>query len=309
MGEKLYKYMGANILKLALSKDNTCSFKCSYPKDFNDPYELFLTLDFQQDPDMLATYNDTIGDMPQLPTTCFSKSPSVIPMWAHYGHNHRGVVVEVDEERVLENIPDINFGDVDYMDGPGDSLADMLARAARIGKPRYHFLLQQGVFSAAYYTKHSCWSYEQERRLVAQGNLVTKVNDIMLIDLPIDCITTLIVGLSASNETKDSIRTLSEDIDANYLEMRIGKATSIPYYVNSNGVRFHFDAGDIKQCANTCEDCGEPITSESDLCSWCSITENDEYDAASRNPLRILQQSGGLEGYYKAMLEVGRDKE
>ena len=91
MGSKIYKYLGADVLNIALSKEGVCSFKCSYPKDFNDPYELFLTIDFKQTPELLATYKDTIGELPQLPTSCFSRSPSVIPMWAHYAHNHRGV--------------------------------------------------------------------------------------------------------------------------------------------------------------------------------------------------------------------------
>ncbi|MDH5548143.1 MAG: DUF2971 domain-containing protein [Gammaproteobacteria bacterium] len=306
MGSKVYKYMGADTLKLSLSKEDVCSFKCSHPKDFNDPYELFLTIDFQQDPEMLATYKDTIGVMPQLPTTCFSKSPSVTPMWAHYAHGHRGVVIEIDEEIVIDSLPDVEFGDVDYRDEPSDDLLDMLARACHIGKLRYHFLLQRGVFSAAYYTKHTCWSYEQERRLVVGNELVNAVGDIILLDLPVGSITSLIAGHNATQETKDSVNVLADNIGANYFEMNIGKTTSVPYFLDSNGMAHQYHSGSIQKCINMCEECKEPISEEADLCSWCSITEDHEYQAASTNPLRMLQRMGGLEDYYESMMDVER---
>lgn len=309
METKIYKYLGSDVLSMALSKEGFCSFKCSYPKDFNDPYELFLTIDFQQDPELLATYKDTIGELPQYPTTCFSKSPSVIPMWAHYAHNHRGVVVEIDEKILSEKLPDIGFGDVDYDDKPSEDLLDMLARACHIGKPRYHFLLQQGVYSAAYYTKHSCWSYEQERRLVANDKIVKTVNGVMLLDFPVECISSLIVGHGADKKTKDMVCVLASDIGADFFEMKIGKTTALPYYVDSDEETYHYVSGSISKCDNTCQECGEPINDKSELCSWCAITEHHEDAVASRNPLRMLQHTGGLEDYYKAMLKVGRDDE
>jgi hypothetical protein len=79
----IYKYLGHEVIdKLFQSPDNV-TFKCSLPKDFNDPYELFLTIDFKEEPELLAFYADAIGELPQYPTTCFSRSPAVIPMWAH----------------------------------------------------------------------------------------------------------------------------------------------------------------------------------------------------------------------------------
>ncbi len=306
MSSKIYKYLGSEVLNLALSKDGVCSFKCSYPKDFNDPYELFLTIDFQQDPDLLATYKDTIGDLPQLPTTCFSKSPSVIPMWAHYAHNHRGVVVEIDETKLSELMPDINFGDVDYLDSPREGLADMLARACRIGKPRYHYLLQSGVFSAAYYTKHTCWSYEQERRLVANDSLVKTTNDIMLLDLPTECISAIIAGHSTNDETKKMVRQLSNDVGAKYFEIKIGKTTATPYYIDSDGITYQYNSGPITKCESTCQKCKEPLKDDSKLCSWCAISEQHEDHAARTNPLRMLQEIGQLDDYYKGMQEIDR---
>ncbi len=308
MNSKLYKYMGADVLELALSKEGVCSFKCSYPKDFNDPYELFLTIDYKQAPDLLATYKDTIGELPQLPTTCFSKSPSVVPMWAHYSYNHRGVVIEFDETVFLEKFPDVGFGDVDYRDNPREGLLDLLVRACRIGKPRYHYLLQQGVFNTAYYTKHSCWSYEQERRMVVPEKSINNVNGIMLIEFPVECISSIIVGLRADADTKNKISMLAENIGAEFYEMFIGKTSAVPYFINSDKDSCLFESGSINICDYTCTECGEPLSDDSSICSWCAIQEHHESDASRNNPLRMLQRYGELEDYYKAMHAVTHNK-
>lgn len=296
--------MGADVLEVALSKSGFCSFKCSYPKDFNDPYELFLTIDYKQDPDLLATYRDTIGELPQLPTTCFSKSPGVVPMWAHYSHGHRGVVIEFNETLFLEHFPDVGFGDVDYRDEASEELLDLLVRACRIGKPRYHYLLQRGVFNAAYYTKHSCWFYEQERRLITDDANINKINGIMLIEFPVECISSIIVGLRADEKTKTKVSKLTEDIGAEYYEMLIGKTSATPYFLNSDKDACLHESGSINICEFTCTECGEPLSDEASICPWCAIEEHHELDAARNNPLRMLDQYGKLEGYYKEMQAI-----
>src|SRR5690606_19162845 len=147
MGKPIYKYLSPDIAKLVLTPDGPV-FKCSYPKDFNDPYELFLTINFNERPDALAFYQEVIGELPQQPTTCFANSPAITPMWAHYGRNLEGVVVQVDEQCLSSHFENSSFGDVDYRDGPADELTDLLYRALVIGKPRYTYMLRQGVFSA-----------------------------------------------------------------------------------------------------------------------------------------------------------------
>ena len=149
-----------------------------------DRYELFLTIDFKQEPEVLAFYADAIGELPQLPTTCFSRSPSVIPMWAHYAQNSEGFAIEFDESELATAFPKSGFGDVDYRDAPDDGLSDTLHRAYHIGKPRYVYILHTGVFSAAYYTKATCWNYEQERRMIVGENEIRQAGDLMLVDVP-----------------------------------------------------------------------------------------------------------------------------
>ena len=302
----IYKYMGADVFELALNKDGICSFKCSYPKDFNDPYELFLTIDFQQSPELLATYQDTIGELPQKPTTCFSKSPNVIPMWAHYAHGHRGIVLEFNETLFLEHFPEVGFGDVKYRDSADGGLLDTLARACHIGKPRYHYMLQRGVFSAAYFTKHSHWSYEQERRLVTEDEQVKMNGEIMLLEFPAECINSVIVGNRASDKTKEFALQISSEIGANYLEIKTSKLSSEPYFIDQNNLKYRFKENEIKESKFVCDSCDEPLDENLKLCSWCSIEKHHIEDAAIQNPLRMLQDIGQLESYYKSMNEIGK---
>jgi len=306
MGAKLYKYTGADVVDKAFSKDDKCSFKCSYPKDFNDPYELFLTIDYDQDAELLAFYQETIGNIPQLPTTCFSKSPDVVPMWAHYSHNHSGVVIEVDEEKLSEAFPDIGFGDIDYRNEPDEDILDLLHRAIVTCKTRHTYLLQRGVFGAAYYTKNTCWNYEQERRLIASPEDCVEVNGLVFIQIPNDCITSLIVGHKATSETKSNIEALANNLGCSYYEMHIGRSNSKPYFINSNQSVHTYSGSGIIECDNTCETCNEPIPEGKENCPWCSIEQSHEMSAAGRNPMRMLESMGRLKDYYKKMDEIGK---
>lgn len=300
---KIYKYLGPDILEKSLKEENFCSFKCSYPKDFNDPYELFLTIDFNQEPDLLACYMEAIGEIPQLPTTCFSKSPSVIPMWAHYAHNHRGVVVEIDTDILKSLLPDIMFGNVEYRDEPFDGLLDLLRRLHLIGKPRYFVMLQKGVLSAAYFTKQGCWSYEQEVRVVAQEEDVSVFGDLQLLKLPIECITALIVGHNADKEIKDKISKTADEISTAYYEMKIGKSSAQPYFVDSSGEVHEFNGTEIAEFQYSCGNCGEPAHNESDLCPWCSITDDNIESARFNSPARIFSHFG-LSDAFKELYKI-----
>ncbi len=305
---KTYKYMSNEVLKIVFSEEGQCSFKCSYPRDFNDPYELFLTIDLEQKPGILAHYKEVIGELPQRPVTCFSKAPNVIPMWAHYGDNHSGIVLEFDETEFQKHFPNVGFGDVDYQDKPNTNLGEMLERAYAVGKPRYHYLLQRGVFSAAYYTKHSCWSYEQERRLVASEEDIVEVGDIKLLKFPSSCISSVIVGSQATDEEKAVALEIAERIGASYYEMKIGKSSAIPFFVDVDQKVYIFASESIQEANNVCPSCREPIAETDEACKWCSINEEDQLVAAERNPFRMMESAGLLENYYKMMMSVEKGK-
>lgn len=295
----LYKYCSPGIAANVFSNSDSATLKFSMPKDFNDPYELFLTIDFNRDPEELAFYLDLIGENLQYPTTCFSKSPSVAPMWAHYAENQRGFVIEFSEEKLAAAFEDSRFGDVTYSDSPAHDLSDLLMRAHQIKKYRYNLWLIQAVLSAGYFTKTLCWSYEQERRMIVDKAATRSAGDIMLLDVPRDAITTIICGAKATDETKATLKEIADEIGCNFLELRIGRSSVTPYMVDNAGNPFHFAAGQIDASQFYCEECQEPTTEGVFSCSWCSIDDDARYQAAMSNSFRILDRYGLLEGYLK----------
>lgn len=73
-------------------------FLANLPKNYNDPFELFLSVNVKDaDVEDIAYYLEILGEIPQMPTSCFSKRPDVVPMWAHYGRNHAGYAIEIEE--------------------------------------------------------------------------------------------------------------------------------------------------------------------------------------------------------------------
>jgi len=308
MSKYIYKYVGPSYLDKVFSCKDHVTLKCSYPKDFNDPYELFLTIDFNERPEILAFYADAVGELPQLPTTCFSRSPAVLPMWAHYAQTLQGFCIEFDEELLAQSFPKSTFGDVDYQDAPNAGLTDMLHRAYGIGKPRYMYFLHKGVFSAAYYTKATCWNYEQERRMILKESETRRLDELILIDVPKECVTGLICGPRASIETLLAVREEANQSGCRYFELKIGKTSPNPFFIDADGDPFIFSGTEIERSDQFCDTCKEPISNAEEQCSWCQIDESHEDDAASRNPYRMLAHLGMLESYIESAEAIGRGK-
>ncbi len=292
--------------------DNKCSLKLSYLKDYNDPFEFFLTIDYNQEPEILAYYKEIISMVTERPVTCFSKSPLITPMWAHYASNSQGFVVEINEGRLKKWLKEQeaadSFGDIDYQDTPHDHMQDMLQRAYVLCKPRHVGFLWQAVASAAYFTKQNCWSYEQERRLITNQKASKKINEnLSLLYFPADFVTSIIVGEKSSPETKKQTLEISDKIGCKYFEKKIGRSSTTPYLLGSDKNTYTFDGSDIIRCADRCVSCLEPKTNiQSKQCAWCSITDNHEKNAEHRNSFRMLDRAGILENYLKTFLEIGR---
>jgi hypothetical protein len=306
MSKHIYKYVGPSYLNNVFGSSDHVTLKCSYPKDFHDPYELFLTIDFKESPEALAFYADAVGNLPQLPTTCFSRSAVVIPMWAHYAQSLQGFAIEFDEAMLAQAFPESGFGDVDYRDAPDDDLTDMLYRAYEIGKPRYIYLLRKGVFSAAYYTKATCWSYEQERRMIVRESETRRVGDLLLMDVPKECITALLCGPRAPPETVRAVRDKANQLGCKYFELKIGRSSAVPFFVDLDGDTFTFNGTDIGRSSQFCGSCKEPLAGELERCSWCQIGDSHTSEAAARNTYRMLDHYGLLEDYIAGMEDISR---
>ena len=300
----LYKYAGPSNIDNIFHSPENISFRCSYPKDFNDPYELFLTIDFNQEPDILAFYEGAVGKIPQRPTTCFSKSPAVIPMWAHYAQNHEGFVIELDEERVKVVIENAGFGDINYQDQAGDGIQDTLERAFHIGKPRYMYFLHRSVLRTAYFTKSSCWSYEAERRMIVDEESIRRIGDMMLVDIPASCISSIIVGSRAHPDTREKLHNISSRIKCNIFDINIGRSSTTPFFRTKKGRTSIFNGSTIERSQKYCCECGEPVVGRITKCSWCRINEAHKLNATYKNPYRALAGAGILGSYIEGMERI-----
>lgn len=306
LADKLYKYLAPELADKALSRDGA-TLKFSLPSEFNDPFELFLTVDHNSPPETLAFYEEVIGELNMMPTTCFSRHPDVVPMWAHYGQNGEGFVIEVDEAQLRAELGDSSaIQNVTYRDSRAEDLAHSLARAQFRQKPRDVYFLRNSVYHAAYFTKASCWSYEKERRLVLNDatNLVD-VDGASLLSIPQHCVTAVILGSNTTAETKSQLRSYAAEIGCEVYECKIGRNNMSPFFLASDGSSRVFAEGAISRPENTCEVCSEPLQ-EGNRCSWCRIQDADREVAAASNPWRLLAASGLLEDYIDSMSSIGR---
>lgn len=297
MAKTLYKYFSSEVLELVFDRDGFCGVKCSYPQDYNDPFELFLGVDLSVPSHHLATYRDVIQELPQYPTTCFSNSPIVTPMWAHYAKDHSGFVLEFDTEAIRQHFENIAIHDVNYRDDPDPSIVPLLERAAEIAKARYVYMLRSAVLVHAYFSKHTSWTYEQECRLVDQNDCSEDVAGNRILFFPIECVTSIIVGHKTPAPVIEASRQIAADNDLNWYQAVIGKSHGSPFLKDGAGRSFVFGAEGIKTAENVCNSCREPVPEDRDLCPWCSITDEEEINAASRNPYRLLDHLGLLENY------------
>ncbi|GGO65938.1 hypothetical protein GCM10010910_24250 [Microbacterium nanhaiense] len=306
MTRKLYKYLGPELAGVALSHDGA-TIKFSLPREFNDPFELFLTVDHNSSSATLAFYEEVMGEILDMPTTCFSSNPDVVPMWAHYGQNGQGFVIEVDEDILHAELRnDGVIQDVTYRDTIRDEISGSLARAQYRQKPRDIYFLRNSVYSAAYFTKATCWSYEKERRLVLNdATRLLQKGGASILPISRQCVTAVILGPNVDADTESKLRLLAAEIGCEVYKCRIGRTSITPYFTDSGGSACVFVDGAISEAANSCRSCGEPL-GQGDHCSWCRIQEEDRRTAAASNPWRLLEATGLLQDYISSMDSIGK---
>jgi len=287
----LYKYAPAHVLRKIL-KDQCFSIKFDYPKHYNDPLELFLTPKGVNDEFVFAYYYHLLGQLPQLPTTCFSRRPDVLPMWAHYANNHSGFVIEIDESKLIEYFEAGFIHDVEYKDQIGFCDVSVIEYAARTMKPRHVHRAQSLAFRSAYFTKSDHWSYEMERRLVLEQSHF-KIGDSMLIrDFPSDCITAIIAGCRTDDATLAEIIEASKRYGCSHLQLRLGKSLVTPYFIGDRKGTCVFDGSQISPVEYSCGDCGDPMGEDELNCKWCNMTEEMAEEAALSDPRRLFAIAG-----------------
>ena len=293
----LYKYLPPECLGTVFGNAGFASFKCSTPAEFSDPYELFLSVDLDTDSELLAFHRDVVGELPQLPTTCFSRSPIVVPMWCHHAGNFRGAVIELDQARLAECFPHSRLEDVTYADRASDDLMNLLVRARELQKPRYSVMLGAAVLHAAYFTKLAVWQYERECRLVLRESETTKRDGHVLVDVPLSCVPAILLGSRIPSTSAQLLETAAAECGCDVFRLTIGRASSVPYFADSDGHSWVFDDSALVSAPYYCDSCRAPTPGTEAECAWCRLTQSDLRDAANRNPLRLFAELGLLERY------------
>lgn len=173
----LYKYYGFSAGIAALGSQKL-GFR--EPKYFNDPFELSY-LNNSKDSNFVG---DKIEQLKKsLVILSLTKTPYNPLMWAHYGEEHRGFVIGYDVENEFFQSYDFNVlsvidGDVVYTTEKErteftENLKQVLYKCSLIGKGE--LLSSYGtqekkeiivLLKKALLYKHSCWSYEEEVRVV-----------------------------------------------------------------------------------------------------------------------------------------------
>ena len=306
--KKLYKYIAPEHFDKIFAGKSSVSLKASHPQEFNDPYELFLTIDSKGlEPAVVAYYHEIVGAAPQWPTICFSARPDIIPMWAHYARECTGVVIEFNQTKIREAFPEASIQEVKYSERPTIIDAAQISYAYETAKPRHANLVRRAAFDAAYFTKSRHWSYELEHRFVVDNKNVSAKDGIKLIDFSIDCVSAIIAGSRMNSRIAVKIREFCDQRGYAFYEMRIGRSSMQTFFTGNADRAYIFEGEDLVTADICCNDCNEPLTPNSEeKCHWCAVTEIERRVAAGRNPLRALAQLGMLEDYTKRVRDSER---
>ncbi len=157
------KYLGPDGATAALSNADAVTPRFRFPREYNDPYELYLEPErlLQKCCGMRAYFDHYLGELKQFPVSCFSHAPDSVVMWAHYGWDRKGICLIFDEDALCESFDQVLVDDVTYVDSFPSDYLNAVAHAQATGKARHmRFALSQ-AYSTAYFTKSAGWAYEK----------------------------------------------------------------------------------------------------------------------------------------------------
>lgn len=250
--KRIYKYFPTDVFELVFEKKGFCGLKCSLPKDYNDPYELFLSVDRELSPDFLAYYNDLVGELEQKPTTCFSQSPIIAPMWAHYANNHSGFVLEFNADELKKYFEGTSLNRVEYREGPPENLTTQIGMAYHRKKPRDLYFAQSAIYYTAYFSKLTDWEYEKEIRLVCDQDHVENVNGCDILYVPLEFVTNCIVGANYPENMNESSQDFLERNGIDWYQLRVGKSQPAPFMSGLNEGTFIFNGEQVIRVTRSC---------------------------------------------------------
>ncbi|CAH0184875.1 DUF2971 domain-containing protein [Peribacillus simplex] len=219
--QKLYKYQSLSERNIDSLKNNKVWF--SNPKNLNDPFDcsaLYYDEEFllnklsNKNVFGIANSNDIKASLRFIQRmtkiTCFTENPFNMPMWAHYGDNHKGICVEYDltqlpfESKLSRGLYPVKYENKRY---DGTNILKMIYENDSVSSAMLFYTM---LF------KHQSWSYEKEWRIILMGD----DGKGGLEDFPIKP-TGIYFGLNTNRaQVKNVMSILDDDIKINRLRMQ-----------------------------------------------------------------------------------------
>lgn len=202
----LYKYRTINKNTIDIIENHRIYF--SFPSDFNDPFDCYVnmvyngtTTDFENWINQLPGtasdkaivrnllkkngYNGSIlvgkevkNDTKDMVVLCLAEEPDNIVLWNNYANNHKGICIGL-KTKIEDNSLGIQFDDLDLTLQLPRVTKGFLPTTKVIYTPKmpkeYNRLKDDiSVLTEFLKTKHSKWSYEEERRILYPFNKINK---------------------------------------------------------------------------------------------------------------------------------------
>ena len=252
--KRYFKYMKADRL-ISILKNPSIRFTA--PDDLNDPYECHLTLDIssvksefvqhildlgngisQSRAEEMANNNEqqlVIDALLQyrkhrsnFRILSLTTNPLNLLMWAHYGDEHRGVVVELDIWH-----PSIRCG------SPGDDLLSSIEEV-EYAEEKVHGVPDPMTMISVLSRKSPEWGYEKEWRLIRTKNMTREHKPgIDVVDIDLSVIRSIYLGARIPNAKGKDIMEL---VDTSGLkDINILKVDIAPN-------RFDLETTNVREC-------------------------------------------------------------
>lgn len=201
-----YKYYQLNeYSKLVLQ---TGEVWAANPKEFNDPFDCRLTLDFSSDR-LTELFKDWAS---KKAICCFSRNFRNILMWSHYANNHKGFCIGVSHPE-LENsglLADVVYSKYFLEINEEDFLKVDKEKGF---KQHWDKILTHKFFD---------WSYEEEIRLILELNDCSMKGKKFLIGR--QTITKIFFGLCMDDNDKKIIKDIMKDRACAFYQMIISNS-------------------------------------------------------------------------------------
>lgn len=179
-------------------------------------------------------YNDNKNTLDKFKISCFSESPYLLLMWAHYANEHKGFCIEYEIPDFGEGSKNLlgNIYPVIYTDTRND-LSPVFLNWEESGNPGTEGLC--GMYKYGLLSKSIDWKYQKEWRLISLDNIID-------VDEKDNCKFFKIKKVYLGHDMEPNDR---KEI------IQICKEKKIPYV----GVTISDNAFEMKDCSVLCEDC------------------------------------------------------